>query len=224
METKICNKCGIEKLKTDFNKDCTRKDGLRLDCRECSTAYAKHCGKSNKNKRKLQNKLYKDSHKKEVKEYNEEWRKSNNGWILQWKDINKEHIEDYNKKYLKTNKQHLKQVWKEYREDNREIRNTYNREYQKNNPDKYKAYNNNRRARKMKNGGTFTAQEWIEVKVRYNNTCLRCFDYEPNIKLTIDHVVSLVSGGSNSIENIQPLCKSCNSAKGTKSTDYRCPF
>jgi 5-methylcytosine-specific restriction endonuclease McrA len=34
-------------------------------------------------------------------------------------------------------------------------------------------------------------------------------------KLTVDHLVALKSGGSNSIENLVPACKSCNSSKGT---------
>jgi 5-methylcytosine-specific restriction endonuclease McrA len=43
----------------------------------------------------------------------------------------------------------------------------------------------------------------------------------PDVKLTQDHVVPLARGGSNLIDNIQPLCASCNSSKGTQTIDYR---
>lgn len=70
-------------------------------------------------------------------------------------------------------------------------------------------------------GDGFTTQEWRELKAKYDFTCLCCGRQEPAIKLTPDHVIPLSKGGPNSIENIQPLCPSCNKRKWDKDTDYR---
>jgi 5-methylcytosine-specific restriction endonuclease McrA len=41
------------------------------------------------------------------------------------------------------------------------------------------------------------------------------------VKLTVDHVIPISMDGSNNIENIQPLCRECNSAKHTQTIDFR---
>jgi 5-methylcytosine-specific restriction endonuclease McrA len=77
------------------------------------------------------------------------------------------------------------------------------------------------RAKKAGVTGEHTAGEWLDLKELYGFRCLRCNRMEPEIELTRDHVMSIKNGGSNSIENIQPLCRSCNTAKGAKHIDYR---
>ena len=79
-----------------------------------------------------------------------------------------------------------------------------------------------RRARKKNALGGHTAGDWETLKAQYNWTCPACGKIEPEIKLTEDHVIPLSKGGSDNIENIQPLCVSCNSKKHTKVIRYDC--
>lgn len=52
----------------------------------------------------------------------------------------------------------------------------------------------------------------------YGDKCLCCGTSE---NISIDHIIPVRKGGENNISNFQPLCKSCNSKKGTKIIDYR---
>lgn len=70
-----------------------------------------------------------------------------------------------------------------------------------------------RRSRIIKNGGFHTNDEWMTLKAQYNWTCLHCSKVEPNIKLTKDHIIPVSRGGTDNIENIQPLCLPCNVKK-----------
>lgn len=89
---------------------------------------------------------------------------------------------------------------------------------------KLKDYNaimlNKRRAKIKSNGGDFALEEWQTLKMQYNWTCPICKRKEPEVKLTIDHIVPIIKGGMNIKENIQPLCKNCNCRKHTKIKAY----
>ena len=84
------------------------------------------------------------------------------------------------------------------------------------NKDKKYSYKRAYRARRYGNGGRHTKVEWEEVKRKFNYTCQICGKAEPEVRMTEDHILPLSKGGDDSIENIQPLCKSCNSRKNDR--------
>ena len=98
---------------------------------------------------------------------------------------------------------------------------SYSAKWIKENPDKAQEYKAKRKAIHKRLITHFTAGQWRALKQQYSNTCLCCLRSEPEIKLCVDHVIPLSKGGPNTIDNIQPLCKSCNSSKGTSSADFR---
>lgn len=83
----------------------------------------------------------------------------------------------------------------------------------------HKACKNRRKARLRGNGGTFTGTQFKELCERFGNRCLACGVVV--VDLTVDHVIPLSKGGSNGIENIQPLCHGCNVKKSDQTIDYR---
>lgn len=70
--------------------------------------------------------------------------------------------------------------------------------------------------RRAKIKGSFTHKEWETLKKQYNFTCPCCKKSEPEIKLTIDHIIPISKGGLNTIENLQPLCLKCNCKKNNR--------
>jgi hypothetical protein len=60
---------------------------------------------------------------------------------------------------------------------------------------------------------------WQAIKERYNNRCVKCGCYDEDLQP--DRVVPGCKGGAYIAENVQPLCKSCNSSKREQVIDYR---
>ena len=52
----------------------------------------------------------------------------------------------------------------------------------------------------------------------YGEECIKCGSKDD---IQLDHIIPISHGGENKLSNLQPLCKSCNVSKGTKTIDYR---
>jgi 5-methylcytosine-specific restriction endonuclease McrA len=123
--------------------------------------------------------------------------------------------------YYAVNRDKRQRYSRVYRAEHPDKIHSQNRDYYRQHRGRFYEYVNRRRARKAQAEGSHTEAEWEALKLGYEQTCLCCGKQEPEITLTRDHVIPLDAGGSDNINNIQPLCKSCNSKKSTKSIDYR---
>ncbi len=114
-------------------------------------------------------------------------------------------VRAYQQSYEKTKRTHSG-----YREKER-IR-SRTRYYQPNGKEKALAKNHTRRARKLNNGGTHTAQD---VQTQYERQRGKCYYCKTKVgkKYHVDHIIPLARGGSNGPENIVIACSTCNLSK-----------
>jgi 5-methylcytosine-specific restriction endonuclease McrA len=90
------------------------------------------------------------------------------------------------------------------------------RKYVANNPEYYRIAAKVRRDRKRSNGGDYTHQEWHSLLKLYDS-CPACGKkWTEEDRPTVDHIIPISLGGSNYIDNIQPLCLFCNLSKGNR--------
>jgi 5-methylcytosine-specific restriction endonuclease McrA len=120
---------------------------------------------------------------------------------------------------VKAEKYRLKIANTEKYESDRERRIAMASEYQRKNVERTRVRNRNRRARRVGAEGTHTLEEVLCLLDSQDNKCACC-----QVELTeetreLDHVMPLILGGTNSIENLQWLCQFCNSSKSGSHPD-----
>lgn len=200
-DKKICTKCK------------ERPRAYRDLCKECQRSINRANYLANREQRQQQQREYAAAHREEERARVKKWRRDNPDRRNQ-------------QSRLAYAKHHAKELARgaKYRESNRGRERERARAKYYRNPLAYKEAVRRRRARKQQAPGDYTQADWDALKLQYDHTCLRCLRQEPEIKLTEDHVIPLALGGTNFIDNIQPLCGSCNKRKHLKTTDYRKDF
>lgn len=109
-----------------------------------------------------------------------------------------------------------------YNKANPHVGKAARKRYRQRYPDRQRARMRNKkhrqRARLRNLTEHHTETEWQAVLDRFGRQCLRCGWPSDLVR---DHVVPLACGGSNTADNLQPLCTRCNEWKGAKAIDFR---
>lgn len=71
----------------------------------------------------------------------------------------------------------------------------------------------NTRSKKLGDGSKITADDLEAVYSRCNGKCLGCGTTK---YLVFDHIVPYYRGGTNTVDNLQVLCRTCNMEKGVQ--------
>lgn len=106
----------------------------------------------------------------------------------------------------------------EWRSKNRERLNALNRARYAADPSRNIHHALRRSARRRGAGGSHTLAEWEALKAKFDHRCVCCWR---KVTLTQDHILPISHGGTDNIENIQPLCGICNSRKNNRFKCFR---
>jgi 5-methylcytosine-specific restriction endonuclease McrA len=135
--------------------------------------------------------------------------------IDKWMQNNKYYYKKWNNEHLELRRKYTKSFREGAGEEYKKIEKLYRAEWGRKNKDAICAISARRRAVKLNAPGDgITTEQATQLKKETGGRCVYCGQIK---KLTIDHVVPLVSGGRHDIDNAVPACQSCNSKKKDKS-------
>ena len=231
---KKCSKCGkwLVASADNYYRQKRGKYGLVSQCKECkkqycgaSPEYYKQYYKANKDKRTEYNKQYREANKDKIAKQRKQYYQDNREKITekhkQWNRDNKDKRAEYDKQYYQDNKDKIAERSKRYREANREkVRETSRKWYLSPNGQvsHFNSYNK-RKMREQNQGNGITGTQWREMMSFFDWKCAYSGKYiggKQNYQRTIDHIVSLNSGGEHEIWNLVPMTRSLNSSKQEK--------
>lgn len=150
--------------------------------------------------------LISNSKAKNPEKYKEMQRKK----YLRWKKEKPNELKAIQKKARENQKK--KKPWLKY--NHQESTKAQQKAWRKSHPENISIISKNAKLKRKDVIGFYTKSEWELLLIQYGYTCPSCG--KKDIELHADHIIPIIKGGSNFIENIQPLCKSCNSSKYTK--------
>lgn len=117
------------------------------------------------------------------------------------------------------NSAEIKRYVAEYQAANPDRVKTWRANYRKNHPEYRRVENCRRRALLRSVDGKYTVEDIQRLYEKQGGQCCACSADFTVVQFDVDHIVALVCGGSNRVQNLQLLCGYCNRSKGAK--DYQ---
>lgn len=208
---KPCKKCGG----TEWYKN--------GHCVLCTRARSRKEAAANPEKNNVRSREWRAANPGKVAANNKRWNDANPdkraAITRKWQTENPEKVAAFNRKWAAENPEKVSTRGRKWAAENPEKRAASSQKWKQSHPEVVNATSHRHRTRKTEADGSYTAAEWKALVEHYGGKCLCCG--RDNIKLSADHVIPVAKGGSSNIDNIQPLCKSCNSRKGDKTINYR---
>lgn len=202
---KHCNKCGETKPTTEFSKSTRAIDGLHAYCKACASAYSAKWRASNAEKKKADDAAWCAANQERRKATNAAWRAANQArkkaYDAAWRAANADRVKANNTKWQEANTDKVR---------------SYKTKWQAANPESRRIAAQNRRARKLANGGKLSADISERLYKLQKGKCA-CGCKQPlGDNYHRDHIMPLALGGTNTDDNIQLLRSTCNHQKGKK--------
>lgn len=202
--TKECSKCGDLKPLDEFSRASKERSGYKSACKACIKITAADHYRRNKPRIDEKNQKWAKEHPLRMAEYWTRYRLRNPekhlAAVRDWQRRNPDKVIANSARW---------------RRENIERVNAKHARWLAANPGIRSRYDKTRYERRKHVGGLFTRQDWQRLFDRQEGRCAGC-GCGLNESAHADHIVPLVRGGSNGIENRQLLCKRCNSQKHTK--------
>lgn len=201
---KRCSDCKQVKPLTAFRRDKRKPLGYGSYCKSCDLERRRRWRRDNPEK---------------TREADRRWRKNN---LEKAREKDRRRYRENPEKTREKNRQkHLKNPEKRRAAARRWYRNNRARaierinRWRKANPEKSREYNSRRRSNKINTSiNSLSGETWKWLVSLYEHRCAYCGNFSKDI--TIDHVMPLSRGGNNTLGNIVPACRSCNSLKHAK--------
>lgn len=206
--TKVCKSCNTERPVSDFRFH--KRDGYVSHCKTCGKKLAKEYRETHSAKVKENQRRYRESHGLQISYYNRKYRLGR---------------KEYQRLYQARYRLEHPETQKRYRDTHKSQCIERAKSWRARNPDKVRLSRRRHKVKRRCADGFYSEKEWLEILWLYDNRCVCCgISAKDTVlgKLTPDHVIPITKGGSNYIENIQPMCLPCNRRKSNLVLlDYR---
>lgn len=210
---KRCPACGETKLRSEFGKHKSKKDGLQPYCKFCSNKKARERREADPERaRGIRARCYAKTGDR-VKEKKRQQRAAN-----------PEASRLYQRQYYEVNRDKALKKHRRWTASNADKVREYNRLYKATNSESGIVHSHRRRARKLALPDKFTSQDWTRCLEYFNYTCAVCGRQLRDLFAThtaaADHWIALTDkrpGNPGTVPwNIVPLChgqRGCNGSK-----------